>query len=111
MPTANVYYRDEKDHETLKPLLRDLKACLADKLTCGELKLGEKDMSVRFLPVDGDGMLGNVEIEITAHEFPERVKNQDKICYETKNYVEGKAPSVGEVRVWLKLVQLGHDTV
>jgi hypothetical protein len=53
-------------------------------------------------------MLGNVELDITAHEFPKRVKNQDRICFDTKKWLEEETKSK-DVRVWLRLCQLGHD--
>lgn len=109
MPTVNIYYKNEKDHAALKPIVRNLKQYIADKLTCNDIKLSPEEISVRLLSVDGDGMMGNVDLEIAAHEFPERVDKQDEICRDAAAYVRKEAPSVGDVKVWLKLCQLGHS--
>jgi hypothetical protein len=68
MPTVNVYHK-EKDFTTLDAVVPKLKVYLADKLTCGDIKLREDEVSVRLITVQGRGMLGNVELDITAHEF------------------------------------------
>lgn len=109
MPTVNIYYKGDTDRAGLKPIVLSIKSYLADKLTCGDIKLGPDEISVRLMRADGDGMLGNVELDITAHEFSERVEKQDIICHETKEWLEKQAPSLGDVRVWLRLCQLGHD--
>lgn len=111
MPTVNIYYKDKKDHTALKSITQKLKIYLADKLTCDDIKLTPQEISLRYIAVDGEGMMGNVDLEITAHEFPARVRKQDEICYDTANYIQKEVPSVGSVKVWLKLCQLGHSDV
>ncbi len=54
-------------------------------------------------------MIGDIELEISAHAFEERVKKQDEICLEVMNYLKNKKPSLGNVKVWLKLSELGHS--
>lgn len=111
MPTVNVYYKSKSDLASLNRIVPRLQTYLADRLTCGEIKLRQDEVSVRLIPVQGRGMLGHVEVDITAHEFPDRVKNQDKICFDTKAWLEQETKSIKDVRVWLRLCQLGHDVL
>ncbi|MGD0728737.1 MAG: hypothetical protein ABR981_01540 [Candidatus Micrarchaeaceae archaeon] len=111
MPTVNIYYKTKRDGATLKPVIPKLKTYLAKKLTCGEIKLRQDEISVRPIKVEGNGMLGRVEVDIVAHEFAERVKNQDKICFDTKQWLEKEARPIDNFRVWLNLGQLGHDVL
>ena len=111
MPTVNIYYRNEDDYALLLQVTQELKAYLADKLSCNDIKLKKDEVSIRFIAAGGEGMLGGVELEINANEFSERVERQDIICHDTKQFVEHRIPSVGEVRVWLKLCKLGHDVL
>lgn len=110
MPTVNVYYRGRKDFQTLSTVVPKLQTYLADRLSCSNIHLRQDAVSVRLLPVRGRGMLGTVELDITAHEFPDRVAKQDQICRETKTWLEKEA-KLRNVRVWLRLSQLGHDKI
>lgn len=109
MPTANVFYSESQQKNKLQKLALELKPYLADKLTCEDIKLKKDEISVRLINVDGTGMIGKIEVEITAFAFPERVKNQDKICLEVRDYIQKKYPDLGEVKVWLILAELGHS--
>jgi len=109
MPTVNVYFIKQEKASELEKLIPKLKIYLADRLTCGDIKLTKGEISVRLIPVVGKGMIGDVELEITAHAFPERVKKQDEICRDMMNYIKKEAPSLGNVKVWLKLCELGHS--
>ncbi len=111
MPTVNIYYKDEKNHSALKSVVNKLKIYLAEKLTCDDIKLTPEEISIRLVAVDGDSMMGDVELEITAHEFPARVEKQDEICHDTAIYIQKEVHSVGDVKVWLKLCQLGHSVI
>ncbi|OGJ16804.1 MAG: hypothetical protein A2632_02050 [Candidatus Pacebacteria bacterium RIFCSPHIGHO2_01_FULL_46_16] len=109
MPTVNIYATDQKVFGNLQVFIPKLKQYLADKLTCSEIKLTAKEITMRFVLVAGGEMLGNVEMEITAHAFPERVQKEDKICLEIMRFVQENNPSIGDVKVWLKLCELGHS--
>jgi hypothetical protein len=54
-------------------------------------------------------MIGNVEVEVTAHSFKERVEKQDQICLNIVRYLQQKDTSLGEVKAWLVLTELGHS--
>jgi len=109
MPTVNVFYRESSEIEALEKLIPKLKEYLADKLTCGDIKLTPEEISIRLIRINGGEMIGDVELEITAHAFPERVKKQDEICLKVADYLKEKLPSLGGVKVWLKLSELGHS--
>jgi len=105
MPTVNIFYQDTEQEPKLAALTSQLKEYIAQELTCDDIKLTPKEVSVRLVHVHGDGMLGSIEIEITAHAFAERVKQQDQICLNIVNYVKKQGSSLGEVKVWLILSQ------
>ncbi|MFA5386341.1 MAG: hypothetical protein WC297_01605 [Candidatus Paceibacterota bacterium] len=109
MPTVNIFYKDSKQEPTLQSLVGGLKDYVAKELTCGDIKLELNEVSVRFIKVTGGEMISAVEIEITAHFFAERVKKQDEICLRIMDYIHKEKPSLGKVKVWLQLSELGHS--
>lgn len=109
MPTANIYYQDAAQRSVLVALLRDLRAFLAERLTCGSKKLSRDEISVRLIEVTGAEMIGAIEMEVTAHAFAERVMRQDMICHEIATYLRRNLPMVANVQVWLLLCELGHS--
>lgn len=108
MPTVNFYF-DNPINPKLNEIIPDIKKLIAEKLTCGEIKLTPEEISIRFIKVDGGQMIGNTEVEIAAASFSERVEKQDEICLQIAKYLRDKASFLGEVRVWLKLSELGHS--
>ena len=64
---------------------------------------------MRLIRVVGNGMIGSIEAEITAHAFPERVRNQDAICLAVADYIKKELSALGEVKVWLVLCEFGHS--
>lgn len=109
MPTANIFYSKKEQHGNLKKLTTELKVYLAEKLSCGDTTLKKDEISVRLIEVDRTGMIGTVELEITAFAFPDRVKKQDEICLDVQSFIQKKYPTLGEVKVWLILAELGHS--
>lgn len=109
MPTVNLYFLEQTKTEDLQSFIPNLKAYLAEKLTCGDIKLTADEISIRFVRVSGGEMIAEVEVEITAHAFPDRVKKQDEICLDIMNYIKENVPSIRDVKVWLILVELGHS--
>lgn len=109
MPTANIFYSSKVQLKKLQQLAPKLKLYLSEKLTCGDIKLNKGEISVRLVKVDDTGMIGAVEVEITAFAFPERVKKQDEICLQVRTFMQNECPKLGEVKVWLILAGLGHS--
>ncbi len=108
MPTVNIFSKNTSQEE-LNELSLDLKPLIAKKLTCGNIKLTPEEVSVRIIYIEGGNMIGKVEIEIKAHAFKERIEKQDGICNEVREYIMDKYKSLGDVRVWLVLSELGHS--
>ena len=109
MPTVNLYHKKKDSSQSLSVLVPKLKEYIADKLSCGDRKLTSEEISIRLILVEGDTMIGNVEVEITAHAYSERVEKQDEICRDVREYIMKEIPSLGDVRAWLNLCELGHS--
>jgi hypothetical protein len=109
MPTINIYYEDSSKELILRDLLADFRNYLAKELSCGEISLGIREISIRLIKTSGGMMIGDLEIEIKAHSFSERVKNQDEICLKIRDYLQNKYPALGNIKVWLQLSELGHS--
>ncbi|MDO8650078.1 MAG: hypothetical protein Q7K33_02090 [Candidatus Berkelbacteria bacterium] len=108
MPTVNVYYRDEAQSSRIKEITPELKEFVAKELTCGEIALKSDEVSVRLVKVEGSGMIGEVEVEVSAFAFEERIKKQDEICLNLMNFIRAKT-KIGDVKAWLALCELGHS--
>jgi len=108
MPTINIFYNDPSLESQLNEVCYDLKVFITKVLSGVDVSLDANEISVRLVGVAGTGMLADVELEITAHAFDERVKKQDEICLKTREFLKARLKA-GEVRVWLLLPQLGHS--
>jgi hypothetical protein len=108
MPTVNVFYADATLKVQLAATSEDIKTYIANKLSGEDIVLAANEVSVRLIESSGDGMLADIELEITAHAFKPRIDRQDQICLEVREYLKNKL-TVDEVRVWLLLPQLGHS--
>jgi hypothetical protein len=108
MPLVNIYVKGNDVPDSLKKVVPELKKFLAEKLTCGDISLSPSEVSVRFLNVADGDMIAPIEVEIAAHAFPERVTKQDEFCLEAMDYIKQQA-EVEDVKVWLKLSELGHS--
>ena len=109
MPTVNIFFEENSDIRKLNAITPQFRKYLADKLSGSSKKLTPSEISIRFIKTNGGKMIAGIELEITAHAFPERVEKQDKICLEIASYIREKIPTVKELQVWLKLCELGHS--
>lgn len=108
MPTANIYFAKKGNIEVFQALVPELKAYLAKELTCGDIELSANEISVRFIQDVGLGMIGDIEVQISAHVFSERVGKQDQICLDVMKYLQEKT-GLENIKVWLQLSELGHS--
>jgi hypothetical protein len=108
MPTVNFFIQDNDHKIRLNKRTLDIKSYIARELTCGNIQLSSSEISIRFIDSKGSGMLGDVEVEMTAHAFDERVKKQDEICLNVRDYLSELLPDAN-IRAWLLLPQLGHS--
>jgi ribosomal protein L31E len=108
VPTINVFYADDQRRKQLNEAIQPLKEFVAKELTCGDIQLQPHEVSARLLKTEGDGMLAELELEVTAHAFDDRVKRQDEICLNIREFLKSKIDAQ-EIRVWLILAELGHS--
>lgn len=110
MPTVNLYYRNKSIESGIADIIKPLKSYIAKKLTCGEISLSPEEVSIRVMHVAlGGGMMADIELDVTAASFRERVDGQDQICLDVQAYIKQQITSVAEVNVWLNLHELGHS--
>ena len=109
MPIVNAYINGGKIVPELEAIVQPLKQFVAEKLTCQDIKLQSSEVTVRILPVNGRGMIAEVELDIIAAPFKERVEKQDEICLEIRRFLLEHIQSLEDVRVWLILTELGHS--
>lgn len=109
MPTINVYFENEGLVPDLSGMEDGLKEFAAEELTCEDIDLQPKEVSVRLIRSLGKGMMADVELDIYAAAFPERVQRQDEICANVRSFVLGNTKKVDEAQVWLILSELGHS--
>ena len=108
MPTVNVFLASQEHQELLMTHCDGLKELLARELSCDERELQPNEISVRVIrTVSRKGMLADVELDITAAAYHERVTRQDNICSLVSAWFRNIAGI--EVKTWLALSELGHS--
>ena len=111
MPVVNAYYRDLKYLSGLEAASPALQSFVAEQLTCGDRSLQPNEVSVRLLEAAGKRMLVDVELDIFAAPYKERVERQDEICRNVKKFVLDSVQDLDDTNVWLILSELGHSHV
>ena len=51
-------------------------------------------------------MISEMECDISAYSYPERIQKQDEICNEVKEWIKKNLPETQNVSVWLSLSEL-----
>ncbi len=110
MPTVNLYYRNREHEPQISDAIDPLKCFIAEKLTCGAIALSPEEVSIRGIHVAlGKGMIADVEMDITAASFQDRVDKQDEICLDVQAFSKAHITDADDVKVWLNLHELGHS--
>ena len=109
MPTVNMFYGKESHGSLIVEAINPLKEFIAKELSCSDITLGPDEVSIRVLRSLGHGMLGDVEMDMTAAPFKERIDRQDEICLNVRSFALEQLPDISEVKVWLNLHELGHS--
>ena len=109
MPVVNTYYREPRFFADLSAASPALQTYVAEQLTCGDRILQPHEVSIRLLEALGKSMLANVEMDIFAASYQDRVDNQDQICRNVKQFVLEHVSGLEDTNVWLMLGELGHS--
>ena len=109
MPIVNTYYSTDKHKVMVLSHIDDLKDLVAKQLTCNDIQLKTDEITIRLLKTSDEGMIADIELEIFAHAFKERVEKQDDICRTIRTHMMNNVPELKDVRVWLVLSELGHS--
>jgi hypothetical protein len=109
MPTVNLFYRNREHEPQIASAMDPLKNHIAEQLTCGDITLSPEEVSIRALYSLGEGMIADVEIDMMAAPFQERIDKQDEICLNVQTYAKEQMPSADNIKVWLNLHELGHS--
>lgn len=108
MPVVNVYSYDKSVLKSLNPMRERLKGLVAEQLTCSDKKLEPGEVTLRVLEIFGGDMMAQVELDIFAAPYQERVERQDEICDVIGGFVLENSSLVTSTRAWLILSELGH---
>ncbi len=109
MPTVNLFYRNQQHESQIVKAIDPLKGFIAEQLTCADITLGPDEVSIRVIKSLGEGMLADVEIDMAAAPYSERVEKQDEICLNVRSCTLERLPAADDVKVWLNLHELGHS--
>ncbi len=109
MPVVNTYYREPRFFPALSEASPAIQECIAEQLSCGDRTLQPSEVSVRLLDALGRNMLADVEIDMFAAPYKERVERQDEICRNVRKLVLSLVPDLQDTQVWLMLQELGHS--
>ena len=108
MPTVNVFLASKEHQQLLLTHCDRLKQLIARELSCDERELQPNEVSIRVIhSASREGMLADVELDITAAAYPERVTRQDDICSRVSAWFSNSAGI--EAKAWLALSELGHS--
>ena len=108
MPTVNIFYNNQEHLQAARAKTNGIKSFIAKELTCGDIVLTPEEISIRLINVTNTDMISELEVEVTAHAFDERIQRQDEICNSIRKYLLSNI-EVKDARVWLLLPQLGHS--
>jgi hypothetical protein len=110
MPTVNLYYIKKEHEPQITDAIKPMKVYIAQKLTCGDISLTPEEVSIRVVYIAlSKGMIADIEMDITAASFQERVDKQDEICLDVQAFTKTRVPDADDVKVWLNLHELGHS--
>ncbi len=108
MPVVNIYFKKQDENFRFQGVVNELKNFLSKELSGSSIKLSPSEISVRMVnQLNTDGLIGDIEIDLSVHSFSERVEKQDEICRNVRNFLQEK--DFKNVKVWLKLSELGHS--
>jgi len=109
MPPVTIYTNNKDRVAPITDMFSGLTQIIADELTCPERKLIGKDIHVVVLVPEASYNSADTRIDIFAYGYPDRIKRQDDICHNVKQYMMKNCPAAGSVDVFLPLGELGYS--
>ncbi len=80
---------------------------MAESLCVSDIQLDSSHVSVRLIECRGK-TIGDIELEIIAHAFLQRIENKDQRAIDIRKKVEELLLHTKQVRVWLLLCEMGY---
>lgn len=109
MPTVNIYINHNRPLAQRSLPLEELRAYIANVLSCGDRQLSPQEISLRVLMTAQSLPITPIEIEVHAFAYQERVVAQDSICRGIAEMFLKLLPQEIKPHVWLVLSELGHS--
>jgi len=103
MPFITIY--STKEISLKKDFIEELRKTSAQAFTCKESKIYEHDFSIIHHVLESAQLSREIEIRITAHNFPSRIKRIDEIASSIQSAMEGIP--WGQVKVFVFLIPIG----
>jgi hypothetical protein len=109
MPLANIYCPDPKIKGKINGHLKDIQAAIAKALSYSESKLSPDDIRIRGIHLDfNSDNIAQIEIDIFAYDFKERVEREDEIAKEIEAEIK-KIVCYPDVKVFPIFCKIGHS--
>ncbi len=114
MPTVNIYIKSDDSNtakirmQLIHGHIKQIRNYIAEELSCSSRVLKDEEVSIRCLFVNGGAMIGDIEFDIAAYAYNERVNIQDGICNDIKVYLKKLLEPDYSIEVWLLLCEMGH---
>ncbi len=108
MPPVTIFTKKDNVN-SLQRVFPELTQIIADELSCPERKLIDKDIHMSVVIPEATYNAADTRMDIYAFGYPDRIKRQDDICYNIKQYVTKNCPTAGSVDVFLMLGELGYS--
>lgn len=106
MPAVNLYWATEKISQEQIILLKQY---IAELLSCHDRVLDSSEISIRVINTSVQHMIADIECDIYAYNYPERIEKQDEICNKIREYLLQHTQWLTDARVWLILSELWHS--
>ncbi len=88
--------------------LKDIQTAIAKALSCTESKPSPDDIRIRGIHLDFNSKIAQIEIDIFAYDFKERVEREDEIAEEIENQII-KIVGYSDVKVFPIFCKIGHS--
>ncbi len=108
MPLVNIFCSDSSLHGQISGHLDKIQAVIANALSCAENTPSSDDIRIRGVHLDFNSKIAQIEIDIFAYDFEERVRRQDEIAKEIEAEII-KIVGYPKVKVFPIFCKIGHS--